>query len=103
MSIESNVPESKNFIRIIKDAIASINEDSYEEFSVKLKGAYHKMVDTEKTLRRYAVQDEVLFLAAKQTIGSNLGIILLNIEFVILGLREKGFWITQFKKSRQNS
>ena len=88
VSIESNVPESKNFIRIIKDAIASINEDSYEEFSVKLKSAYHKMVDTEKTLRRYAVQDEVLFLAAKQTIGSNLGNH--TLEYRICDIRPQG-------------
>ena len=39
-----------------------------EELATALKKAYKEMMETEKTLRRYAVQDAVLFLAAKTII-----------------------------------
>jgi len=45
-----------------------------EELTRVLKSAYKDMTETEKMFRRYAVQDEVLFLAAKMTITQTLGL-----------------------------
>ncbi len=43
---------------------------SEEELKEALKKAYRQMMENEKLLRRYAVQDAVLFLAAKNIIGA---------------------------------
>lgn len=44
----------------------------YDKFASSLKKAYNEMCDTEKTLRRYAVQDEVLYMAALQSLRNIL-------------------------------
>lgn len=47
---------------------------SIEELARAIKDAYKGMTDTEKMFRRYAIQDEVLFLAANTTIRQTLGL-----------------------------
>lgn len=39
-----------------------------------IKRAFNEYMETEKTLRRYVIQDELLFLAAMKTIKSKLGV-----------------------------
>ncbi len=41
---------------------------SEEELAIALKKAYREMMENQKTIRRYAIQDAVLFLAAKKIV-----------------------------------
>lgn len=50
------------------------NDSSEGDFVHAAKRAYKEMTETERMFRRYAVQDEVLFLAAKITIRRALGL-----------------------------
>ena len=43
---------------------------SEEELAIALKKAYKEMMENQKLIRRYAVQDAVLFLGAKKIIGN---------------------------------
>ena len=76
---------SSNYARFLEEAVRSIKEVSVgsndlghklpiEELSGKLKSAYKDMMNTEKRLRRYAVQDQVLFLEARRVIWTYWGI-----------------------------
>lgn len=45
---------------------------SFEDISKKLKGSFKTYMDTEKTLRRYVIQDELMYMAAMKSIKSEL-------------------------------
>lgn len=44
----------------------------FEEISKKLKGTFKSYMDTEKTLRRYVIQDELMYMAAMESVKSKL-------------------------------
>lgn len=52
----------------------SRKEHSENEIASMIKRAFNEYMETEKTLRRYVIQDELLFLAAMKTIKSKLGV-----------------------------
>lgn len=51
-----------------------LNNHSENEIAAMIKRAFNEYMATEKTLRRYVIQDELLFLAAMKTIKSKLGV-----------------------------
>lgn len=53
---------------------SSSKEHSENEIASMIKRAFNEYMETEKTLRRYVIQDELLFLAAMRTIKSKLGV-----------------------------
>lgn len=53
---------------------SSCKEHSEDEIALMIKRAFNEYMETEKTLRRYVIQDELLFLAAMRTIKSKLGV-----------------------------
>lgn len=53
---------------------SSCKEHSEDEIALMIKRAFNEYMETEKTLRRYVIQDELLFLAAMKTIKSKLGV-----------------------------
>lgn len=53
---------------------ANPQELSLEETAARIKRAFNEYTATEKTLRRYVVQDELLFMAAMKTICGMLGV-----------------------------
>ena len=60
-----------------------------EDFACIIRKSYKDMTETEKKLRRYAVQDEVLFLAAKMTINKTLGCYN-NDDFLLCDIKPQG-------------
>lgn len=53
---------------------SSCKEHSEDEIALMIKRAFNEYMETEKTLRRYVIQDELLFLAAMKTVQGKLGI-----------------------------
>lgn len=53
---------------------SSCKEHSENEIALMIKRAFNEYMETEKTLRRYVIQDELLFLAAMKTVQGKLGI-----------------------------
>ena len=51
-----------------------LNNHSENEIAAMIKRAFNEYMATEKTLRRYVIQDELLFLAAMKTVQGKLGI-----------------------------
>lgn len=64
-------PDTKSASSIGK---SSCKEHSEDEIASMIKRAFNEYMETEKTLRRYVIQDELLFLAAMKTVQGKLGI-----------------------------
>lgn len=77
---------SSNYGQFLKNTVRCVDKErsncsyncrkelSIDELSGKLKSAFKDMMNSEKRLRRYAVQDQVLFLEARRVIWTYLGI-----------------------------
>lgn len=65
---KNSLPEPKKHVRGTRQMVLS-----REETAAIIKRAFNEYTATEKTLRRYVVQDELLFMAAMKTIRKMLG------------------------------